>query len=324
VNESTRGAAASQTAVTFQEIGKSHAGQRLDNFLITRLKGVPKSRIYRIIRKGEVRVNKKRVKPDYKLQMMDKVRIPPIRTAERGETMPPTQALQDVLQKAILFEDEDMLVINKPAGIAVHAGTGVKTGLVEALRHMKPELDRLELVHRLDKGTSGCLLLARNASTLKSLSEQFKTSNVSKTYHALVDGQWPEDAMEISAALQRQPAQGGERFVNVSADGKSARTFFSILDSYSQASLLEARPVTGRTHQIRVHAQLAGHCVIGDDKYAESDRLKYFRQMGIRRLCLHARELTVVHPGTGKPVTFSADHDAHFDSAITLLRQEAG
>ncbi len=179
---------ASETAVTFQEIGKPHAGQRLDNFLLTRLKGVPKSRIYRIIRKGEVRVNKKRVRPEYKLQEEDLVRIPPIRVADRSKPMPPGKELQDVLQEAVLYEDDYLLIVNKPAGIAVHAGTGVKTGLIESLRFMKPELERLELVHRLDKGTSGCLLIARSASALKKLSSQFKEGQVTKIYHALVEG----------------------------------------------------------------------------------------------------------------------------------------
>ena len=313
-----------ETSVSFQEISSTHAGQRLDNFLITRLKGVPKSRIYRIIRKGEVRVNKKRVKPEYKLQEKDLLRIPPVRTAVREGFIPPSSELQKILSSALIYKDKELLVINKPAGLPVHAGTGVKTGLVEALRYMNPEIDRMELVHRLDKGTSGCLLLARNAEALKNLSHQFKCREISKTYHVLVDGQWPDNVREISAALERQPAQGGERFVNVSAAGKSAQTGFTILESYSDATLLEARPVTGRTHQIRVHAQLAGYPVIGDEKYGQAGRRHYFRKKGITRLCLHARKLSFRHPVTDELVTFEADYDAGFSAAIRALQKAGG
>jgi 23S rRNA pseudouridine955/2504/2580 synthase len=305
--------------VTFQEVGEHQAGQRLDNFLLARLKGVPKSRIYRIIRKGEVRVNKKREKPDYKLCTGDLVRIPPVRMAEPGKQIPPTEALATLLEDSILYSDEDILIINKPTGLPVHGGTGVKTGLIEALRHMYPALDGLELVHRLDKGTSGCLLLAKNGRTLKALSAAFKAGEVTKTYHALVEGAWPADIQEVSAALKRQEPQGGERFVAVSKEGKSAMTRFQVLASYPSATLLQANPVTGRTHQIRVHAQLTGHPIIGDEKYEENAARKHFADIGVHRLCLHAAELSLVHPGTGKPLTVTAAYDEQFDSAVRLL-----
>lgn len=308
-----------ETAVTFQEVGENQAGQRLDNFLLSRLKGVPKSRIYRIIRKGEVRVNKKREKPDYKLGRGDIVRIPPVRLAEPQTQIPPTAALTDLLAASVLYSDDDLLIINKPAGLPVHGGTGVKTGLIEALRHMYPDLDGLELVHRLDKGTSGCLLLTKNGRTLKALSAQFKNGRVNKTYHALVEGAWPAEMAEVSAPLQRQQPQGGERFVAVSREGKSALTRFSILDSFPAATLVQANPVTGRTHQIRVHAQLAGHPVIGDEKYSELASRKQFARYGIRRLCLHAAELGFTHPQTGKRLTFKAPYDEQFEQALRIL-----
>ncbi len=324
MNQSSHSEMASETAVTFQEIGKPHAGQRLDNFLLTRLKGVPKSRIYRIIRKGEVRVNKKRVRPEYKLQEEDLVRIPPIRVADRSKPMPPGKELQDVLQEAVLYEDDDLLIVNKPAGIAVHAGTGVKTGLIESLRFMKPELERLELVHRLDKGTSGCLLIARSASALKKLSSQFKEGQVTKIYHALVEGEWPSNITEISAALERQPAQGGERFVNVSQAGKAARTHFAILERFDTVTLVEAKPLTGRTHQIRVHAQLSGHPIVGDDKYSSPEKRRFFRELGIKRLCLHAHEISFNHPATGQTMSFTADYEPRFSAAIRILQEGGG
>lgn len=311
-------------AVSFQDIDPDQAGQRLDNFLLARLKGVPKSRIYRIIRKGEVRVNKKREKPDYKLRAGDRVRIPPVRVAQGTEQPPPSRDLQALLTDSVLYQDENMLVVNKPSGLPVHGGTGVKVGLIEALRHMYPDLPGLELVHRLDKGTSGCLLVARNARALKQLADQFKTGKVSKTYHALVQGSWPAGLTEINERLQRQEPRGGERLVTVSQDGKSATTHFRVLESFDAASLVQANPVTGRTHQIRVHALHAGHPIIGDEKYADGAATKRFAGLGIRRLCLHAAALALDDPGTGTRVTVEAPYDAQFTNALRILRQGAG
>lgn len=312
-------AASEYAEVSFQEISADHAGQRLDNYLLARLKGVPKSRIYRIIRKGEVRVNKKREKPEYKLQTGDLVRVPPVCLAGRNKQVPPTPALQALLREAILFEDDYLLIINKPAGLSVHRGTGVQTGLIESLRHMFPELPALELVHRLDKGTSGCLLLAKQNRTLKALSAQFKENKVSKTYHAIVEGHWP-DLSEVSAALDKGPAHGGERFVKVSNRGKSALTRFNVLEALAGATLVQANPVTGRTHQIRVHAQLAGCPVVGDEKYSTSKSRQHFAKVGIQRLCLHAAELALDHPGTGKRLVRQAPHDSAFEAALRCLR----
>ena len=306
------------------EVAEEQAGQRLDNFLHSRLKGVPKSRIYRIIRKGEVRVNKKREKPEYKLEAGDQIRIPPVRMAEPRELIPPSDALQELLSDAVLLDDPDFMVINKPAGLPVHGGTGVKTGLIEALRHMYPAMTGLELVHRLDKGTSGCILVAKNARALKFLSDQFKTGKVNKTYHALVQGTWPDSLEEIDAPLERCEPRGGERLVKVSPSGKSALTGFTILEVFSAATLVQANPRTGRTHQIRVHARHADHPMIGDDKYSEEADRERFGKLGIKRLCLHAARLELVSPGTGKRLRVDAPYDSQFEAAISLLRQPAG
>lgn len=318
-----RSTATDAPTVTFQEVDEDQTGQRLDNFLLARLKGVPKSRIYRIIRKGEVRVNKKRVKPEYKLQAGDRVRIPPVRLPESRDPVVPSAGLQRLLENAVLYQNDALVVINKPAGLPVHGGTGVKIGLIEALRAMYPDLTGLELVHRLDKGTSGCLLLAKNARVLKQLSAQFKKGAVSKTYHAIVEGRWPAGIHEIDENLKRQEAQGGERRVTVSREGKSARTLFAILQAFDQATLVEAKPVTGRTHQIRVHAMHAGHPVIGDEKYASEASQKRFAQMGIRRLCLHAVSLALDDPASGTRITVEAPYDERFREALTVLRTPA-
>jgi len=308
-------------AVYFQEVNQEQEGQRLDNFLLSRLKGVPKSRIYRIIRKGEVRVNKKREKPEYKLKTGDIVRIPPVRVAPPKEQIPPSAALQKLLNESVLYQDEQILVMNKPAGLPVHAGTGVKTGLIEALRHMYPALASLELVHRLDKGTSGCLLLAKTSKSLKLLSAQFKASETKKIYHALVQGRWSPQQTEIDAPLLRQQEKNGERFVVVSPEGKSARTLFSVLEELHHATLVEASPLTGRTHQIRVHARLANCPIIGDEKYSEDAARQAFARQGIKRLCLHAASLTFVHPETGQTMTVAAPAEKQFDAALKVLRQ---
>ena len=308
------------TAVSFQEVSEHQAGQRLDNFLLSRLKGVPKSRIYRIIRKGEVRVNKKREKPDYKLSQGDIVRIPPVRVAAPNTQVPPSDALKLLLENAVLYSDDAILVLNKPSGLPVHGGTGVKVGLIEAMRQLIPDAEGLELAHRIDKGTSGCLLLARHGSALKALTNQFRQNTVKKTYHAIVEGHWPASVEEVGASLKRQEPQGGERFVTADSDGRSALTHFGILASGPSATLVQAMPVTGRTHQIRVHAQLAGHPIIGDEKYSDPEARKQFAKQGIKRLCLHARELQIAHPVTGEPISVTAPSDEQFEQAIRTLQ----
>ncbi|MDC1436024.1 RluA family pseudouridine synthase [Gammaproteobacteria bacterium] len=300
------------------EVDVNSVGQRIDNFLISRLKGVPKTRIYRIIRKGEVRVNGKRIKPEYKLVLNDLVRVPPIRVSSTEKRIP-TVELSQLIKDSILYQDECLLVVNKPSGIPVHAGTGVKISLIEVLRHIYQD-EYLELVHRIDKGTSGCLLIARNSHALKLLQSDFKARAVKKDYHALVHGLWPQSLGEIDVSLKRSPEAGGERKVYVAEDGQKALTRFQLMQHYKQHSLVLAQPRTGRTHQIRVHAQFAGFPLCADEKYSDSEQRKRLSKMGITRLCLHANSLEFKHPVSGELIKVTAPYDEKFIMALTTLR----
>lgn len=285
--------ATEQQAVRFITIDEGSGGQRIDNFLLKTLKGVPKSRIYRLLRKGEVRVNKSRIKPEYKLVSGDSVRIPPVRVAERGDpgSLFVSDSLARQLQAAVLYEDDALLIINKPSGLAVHGGSGVSVGLIEALRRLRPEARFLELVHRLDRDTSGCVMLAKKRSTLKTLHGLLRGDGVDKRYLALVEGRWSSRKLQVKLPLEKNVLQSGERMVRVNPDGKYALTRFTVVRHFAGASLVEARPVTGRTHQIRVHCQAAGHPIIGDDKYGRDEVNERFRRLGVNRLFLHARSL---------------------------------
>lgn len=293
-------------AVQWLEIDENHAGQRLDNFLFTQLKGVPKTRIYRIVRKGEVRVNKGRVDVKYRLQINDVVRIPPVRVAEREEEVVIQPTLRFGLENGVLYEDEGFMVLNKPSGFAVHGGTGVNSGVIEALRQMRPDQHFLELVHRLDKETSGCLIVAKKRSALKYLHELFRGDGVQKTYLALLSGQWQRKKQWVEAPLLKNINKGGERMVVVSRNGKAAETLFVRLKRFVDCTLVHASPKTGRTHQIRVHAAWLGHPIVGDDRYGEDEFNKRFRQKGYKRLFLHAEELRFKHPVSGEEMHFTA------------------
>jgi 23S rRNA pseudouridine955/2504/2580 synthase len=292
--------------VQWIEVTEDNAGQRLDNFLLARLKGVPKSRIYRIVRKGEVRINKGRCQPRQRLIVGDIVRIPPIRTAQRENNNFVPPRLVNHLSRNILFEDEFLLVINKPSGFAVHGGTGINTGIIEALRSIRPEASFLELVHRLDKDTSGCLVIAKKRSSLTSLHELFRINRVHKSYLALLSGQWQRKKMWVTAPLQKNVQKGGERMVIVSRTGKEAETSFRRLQKFEHATLVEASPKTGRTHQIRVHAAWMGHPIIGDDRYGDKEANSLFSSKGLKRLMLHAEKLEMEHPETKQAVSIIA------------------
>lgn len=287
-------------------VTNDYSGQRLDNFLMSRLKGLPKSRLYRIIRKGELRINKKRVKPDYRLQEGDIIRIPPLRLAPRTPKNILNANLTALLEKAIIFEDKHFLVLNKPSGMAVHGGSGIHLGVIEALRLLRPQLKFLELVHRLDRDTSGCLLLAKKSSILKELHELLRLGQMKKTYIALVAGHWPKSLRKVDAPLYKNQLQSGERIVRVQAEGKSSLTEFSVQHYYVESTLIAAMPITGRTHQIRVHAQFAKHPIIGDEKYGEKEINKKMRQLGCKRLFLHASQLEFTLGSTGKTITLAA------------------
>jgi 23S rRNA pseudouridine955/2504/2580 synthase len=278
-----------QTGVRKITIDEEQAGQRIDNFLRRELPGLPKGRLYRILRRGEVRVNGGRVRAEYKLAPGDEVRIPPVRINDDGEG-PPAAAGHSLLEN-LLFEDRDMLVVNKPAGMAVHGGSGVSFGAIEILRNARPELRDLSLAHRLDRETSGCLVLAKRRSALRILHAMFREGQVEKNYLALALGNWQRGEQLIDAPLFVQHRQGGERHVIVSPEGKSAETRIRLSKSFGEYSLLQCQPLTGRTHQIRVHAAHVGHPLAGDERYGDAEANAQLRKRGLKRLFLHAQSI---------------------------------
>lgn len=265
-------------------------GQRIDNFLLKQLKGVPKSRIYRLLRKGEVRVNGRRAKPENRLALGDTVRIPPVRTAsERAPN--PAQSVLERIEASVLYEDKAFLILNKPSGIAVHGGSGLSYGVIEALRALRPTAPFLELAHRLDRDTSGCLVIAKKRSALRAFQELMRRGGVEKRYLALLMGRWRGGARRIDAPLRKNVLRSGERLVSVSADGKAALSLFRPVTIYTPASLVEVSLMTGRTHQIRVHARHVGHPIAGDDKYGDAEFNRRMAEQGLGRLFLHASAL---------------------------------
>jgi 23S rRNA pseudouridine955/2504/2580 synthase len=308
-----------QQQVQLLTIEAEHEGQRIDNFLKTQLKGVPKSLIYRILRKGEVRVNKKRIKPEYKLCPGDEVRVPPVRVAEKNELPSANLGSIQRLESQILFEDDAMIVLNKPSGMAVHGGSGLSFGVIEGLRALRPDARFLELVHRLDRDTSGVLLVAKKRSALRSLHEQLRVKTMRKQYLALVRGQWQPHVKVVNAPLRKNDLQSGERVVRVSSDGKPSETRFRIARQFAEATLVECSPITGRTHQIRVHTQHAGHPIACDDKYGEAAFDERMRSQGLKRLFLHAWKLTFTHPVDGREVLIEAPLAPELDNFLNKL-----
>ena len=292
-------------SVRFLSVTEDQAGQRLDNFLLTAIKGVPRSWIYRVIRTGQVRVNRGRVRVSTRIQSGDMVRIPPVRLPEKDAPVMPGKQRLLQLEQAIVFENDSLLVLNKPAGWAVHGGSGLRFGIVEVLRHLRPDAACLELVHRLDRDTSGCLLIAKKRSMLRYLHDCIREQRMTKIYCALVDGHWPSRRTRVCAPLQKNVLQSGERMVHVSKEGKASVTHFRVLETYAHATLVEARLETGRTHQIRVHSLSAGHPVLGDTKYGTDPSRITERKLGLGRLFLHATELGF-HLPDGQWQTFFA------------------
>ncbi|WP_044470637.1 23S rRNA pseudouridine(955/2504/2580) synthase RluC [Mannheimia massilioguelmaensis] len=306
------------TSVKMLTISEDEAGQRIDNYLLAKLKGIPKSLIYRIVRKGEVRVNKGRIKPEYKLQTNDIVRVPPIRISEK-EQAPVSSKLNKVasLEKQIIFEDDCLLVLNKPSGIAVHGGSGLSFGVIEALRALRPTAKYLELVHRIDRDTSGILLVAKKRSALRSLHEQLRIKTVKKDYLALVQGQWQSEKKVVKAPLLKNEVSS---LVRVSEQGKPSETRFAIEERYPIATLLRASPVTGRTHQIRVHTQYSGHPIALDDRYGDPEFDNQMAEFGLTRLFLHAYSIKFEHPKTGEEIRLTAPLDDNMKNILKRLR----
>ncbi len=304
--------------VRILEITQENAQQRIDNYLRLHLKGVPKSMIYRIVRKGEVRVNKKRIKPEYKLQSGDIVRIPPVRVAK--DNVLPSPKLDKIanLEERIVYEDDALIILNKPSGLAVHGGSGLDFGAIEGLRALRPDARFLELVHRLDKDTSGCLLIAKKRSMLRALHEQLRNKTMNKQYHTLVKGTWDKKWRSVSEPLLKN-AQ--DSVVKVSPLGKASETRFKILQRFQGATLLEASPVTGRTHQIRVHTACKGHNIACDDRYGNEVFTRAMQGLGLNRLFLHAAHITFFHPVLEKQLTVSAPLGVELTTLLDKLQK---
>ncbi len=286
------------------DVTRDEAGQRIDNFLARYLKGVPRSHIYRILRRGEVRVNSSRIRAQYKVKSGDKVRIPPVRVAPDKEKTTPGKRLLTI-EDSILLENTHLLVIDKPAGVAVHGGSGISHGIIEALRLIRPDAPYLELVHRLDRETSGCLIIAKRRSALRALHEQLRAGRMNKRYLALVRGDWPGGSRSVAVALRKNQLQGGERVVRVDDQGKEAVTLFHPVSTHGPASLVDVELKTGRTHQIRVHAAYIGHPLAGDEKYGDDEFNRIMKGYGLRRLFLHAHRIEFTDPGSGEIVDVS-------------------
>ena len=308
--------AISKDSVSLITVAEHEAGQRLDNYLIKILKGVPKSHIHRIIRAGEVRLNKKRCKPDSRIQTGDLLRIPPVRTAEKQRSSENRAQAVPAREFTIIYEDDVLLVIDKPAGTAVHGGSGVSFGVIEQIRRARPEARYLELVHRLDKDTSGLLMIAKKRSALVKLHEAIRNDHPKKIYLALGVGKLPNDSFHVKLPLFKYTGAQGEKMVRVSEDGQSAHTIFRVLNRFSDdllhqvglshLTLVQATLKTGRTHQIRVHLQSQQCPIAGDERYGDYQANKRLQKLGLKRMFLHAAELHLDHPLTGEKLILKA------------------
>jgi 23S rRNA pseudouridine955/2504/2580 synthase len=315
----------SKETVNWLDVGSEESGQRIDNYLIRWLKGVPKSHIYRILRSGEVRVNKGRIGPDYRVQDGDRVRVPPIRTAQPDISAAPKSGARVTFD--ILYEDAALLVINKPSGLAVHGGSGISLGAIEQLRAARPEAKFLELVHRLDRDTSGVLMFAKKRSALVALHEQLREGRVRKIYLALVRGYWRDAKRAVKAPLQKHLLANGERRVAVNEkEGQAAHTIFRLrktwADSTPPFSLLEAELKTGRTHQIRVHLAHLDFPIAGDDKYGDFPLNKILKKQILKRMFLHASQASITHPDSGEPLRFEAPLPKELEAVVAHLNED--
>ena len=310
---------AAKTAVTLRTVTDEEAGQRIDNFLMRHFKTVPRSRVYRLLRKGEVRVNRKRVDAEYRLTAGDELRLPPVRIDTREAPGRPSASLLELIEGAVIFQDRHLLVIDKPSGVAVHGGSGMSFGVIEALRASRPR-ETLELVHRLDRDTSGCLLIARDRATLTALHALIRDGGMQKTYLALVAGSWQLGTKRIDAPLATDAREHGERHVRVAAAGKASVSIFKPVQFFGPlATLMEVGIPTGRTHQIRVHATFAGHPLLGDDKYGDRERNAALKQLGLKRIFLHAQSVAFDWPGSGVPFHASAPLPPELSAVLDAL-----
>ena len=309
-----------RAAVSYLDAASGDAGQRVDNFLARHLKDVPRSLIYRILRTGEVRVNGRRARPEYRLSEGDRVRLPPLQREQRASPKQPSKSLRDFIADTIIHEDRELIVVNKPAGVAVHGGSGLSFGVIEALRALHPELKELDLVHRLDRETSGCLLVAKRRSALRELHALLREREMEKTYLALVVGHWPFGMKTIDLPVKTNLKQGGERVVRVHAEGQAATSTFTPVRHFRKiASLMSVSIGTGRTHQIRVHAAHAGYPIAGDDKYGDKEKDAKLREYGLQRMFLHAHALSFPRAGMREPFTITAPLPPELEAVVERL-----
>jgi 23S rRNA pseudouridine955/2504/2580 synthase len=295
-----------QRQVSFITVDEEHAERRLDNFLIGHFGSLPKTRIYQMIRKGEVRVNKGRIKQNYRLQTGDMVRMPPVYISTRENPLKPPESLSGLIRSSIIYEDEFLIAINKPSNIAVHSGSNVQYGVIEILRAQRPEANFIELVHRLDRPTSGCLLIAKDHKTLRGMHDILKSGEVKKLYIALLKGRLMNDLQTVDLSLTKTGTTSGDRKVKVDKTGKRALTHFHLLKRFNVASLCRVELMTGRTHQIRVHAAAIDHPVAGDEKYGDWEFNRAMKKPGLKRLFLHAETLSFAIPATDKHIELTA------------------
>lgn len=308
-----------KTEVKFVTITDEDAGRRIDNFLLNVFKNVPKSHIYRILRKGEVRVNKKRIDASYKLQLGDLVRLPPLFLGEQAKNAPPSTSTVELLTNRILYEDDNLLVINKPSGMSVHAGNTVRVGVIEALKHHYPKLKNLELAHRLDSETSGCLVIAKKRRVLREIHQLLREGKVRKIYWALTKGEWKNKDLEVNLPLHKHYKHAGKHVVVVDSEGKEALTKFKLIKKYTQASLMEVALETGRTHQIRVHAQAKGHPLAMDDRYGDPEFNKDMYHLGLKRMFLHAHSIEFTLPTENQRIAIQAPLDTDLSQFLIKL-----
>ena len=308
-----------KTAARLVTVDAESAGRRLDNFLLTELKGLPRTRVYRMIRKGEVRINKGRCKPTSRLAEGDVVRIPPVRIEQKGAISSPADDKLAWITERILYEDDALLVLDKPSGLAVHGGSGISLGAIELLRAARPDCRYLELVHRLDRDTSGCLVIAKKRSALRALHEQLREGRTEKIYSTLLIGKWSGNEREVTLPLVVEHRKNGERHVRTGDDGKPACTRFYPVEKFPAATLCDVELLTGRTHQIRVHAAAIRHPVAGDSRYGEEGQMPG----GLRRLFLHATRIGFAHPVSDEYVEFSAELPNDLTAVVAQLREEA-
>lgn len=303
------------------QVEAGYEGQRIDNFLLNLLRGVPRSYIYRILRRGEVRVNKGRIKASYRLNEGDLVRVPPVRMAEKSSSSGAGPRQLEMIEQSIIYQDKRLLVLNKPSGMAVHGGSGLSFGVIEALRQLRPEEREMELVHRLDRDTSGCLMVARRRSALRQLHALIRGDGIDKRYLALVAGKWHRDRVVVNEPLLKNTMRGGERIVIVDPLGKPSVTHFRVRERFPGCTLVEAKLITGRTHQIRVHAAHLGTPILGDVKYGDDAANKAMRNRGLKRLFLHAESLRFTWPETAEELAFQAPMEPALIKLLSDLRR---